>query len=261
MRTDDDTVILKKNFHLPKNRHVIDVLSTMTLKPHGWVNDTILNFIWHQFACHHVSLYKDLLKMTFFPSYFLTKLCDKDRYNYNGVRKWSSKFLGADKSPLDFDVILFLRNTGDHQFIYVMFPKHKHLEAMGSLGYNRCYLPDFTNLWRWLNDNLHYHWGLQEPLDRSQWVFWMKRNQSVVPGQRNGWDCGLYATHYGFCLGSQASFSDMTPERIDLYRKRLILYMLDGSPESNILMPQLSWCDSYLIESPLSQLIAGGYTT
>jgi hypothetical protein len=72
---------------------------------------------------------------------------------------------------LDFDVILFLQHTGDHWFIYVMFPKHKHLEAMDSMGYNRSYLPDFTNLWRWLNDDVRTHWGQVAPFDCSQWLF------------------------------------------------------------------------------------------
>jgi Ulp1 family protease len=123
---------------------------------------------------------------------------------------------------LNFDVILFLRHTGDHWFIYVMFPKHKHLEAVDSMGYNRSYLPDFTNLWRWLNDDVRTHGGQKVPFDHSQWLFCYRRGDELAaPGQRNGWDCGLYATHYGFCLGSQASFLDMMPEHIDLYRHSL----------------------------------------
>ena len=128
-----------------------------------------------------------------------------------------------------------------------MFPKHKHIEAFDSMGYNPQWKLDFTYLFKWLNDDLRVHWGLEEVMDERKWHFWVDRESN--PFQTNGWDCGLYAIHFGFCFGLQTSFSGITPERIALYRKRLILYMLDGLPQRNILLSKPTWYEDFLGES------------
>jgi Ulp1 family protease len=111
-----------------------------------------------------------------------------------------------------------------------MFPKKKHLEALDSLGFTKVQKPDFTHLWKWLNDDLQAHWGLKEHMDPSAWSFWVNREPNMVPRQVNLWDCGFYAIHYGFCFSLQARLTDITKECIALYRKRLILCLLDGLP-------------------------------
>ena len=171
-----------------------------------------------------------------------------DSYRYDGVRTWSKKFLG-DTSPLDYDIIVFLRHVTGHWFTYVMFPKKKHLEAFDSMGYNPEFKEDFTDLWKWLNDDLRVHWGLEELLERKEWQFWASRDG--LPKQLNGWDCGLYAIHFGFCFGLQASLSDITIERIDLYRQRLILYMLDGCSNRSIVITHPIWYEDFILESPM----------
>ena len=127
-----------------------------------------------------------------------------------------------------------------HWFTYVMFPKHQHLEAFDSMGFQAEYKSDFTQLWKWLNDDLRVHWGLEEVLDAKDWKFWEIRD--IIPHQTNGYACGLYAIHYGFCFGLQASLAGITKERINLYRKKLILYMFDGLPQRSILLTQRLHC-------------------
>jgi hypothetical protein len=48
---------------------------------------------------------------------------------------------------------------------------------------------------------------------------WLMSRQ-YLPMQQNGWDCGLYAVTYGMCAGLQASFEDITPERMHAYVQR-----------------------------------------
>jgi Ulp1 family protease len=73
----------------------------------------------------------------------------------------------------------------------------------------------------------------------------------MVPRQMNGWDCGLYAIHYGLCFGLQAQLTDITKERIDLYWKRLILYFLDGLQQRSILLSKPIWYEDFMVELPM----------
>jgi hypothetical protein len=100
---------------------------------------------------------------------------------------------------------------------------------------------------------LRVHWGLKEQLDPTDWHFLV--NQGSIPHQSNGWDCGLYAIHYGFCFGLQASMSGITKERISLYRKKLILYMLDGFPQRSILLTKPIWYEDFIVESSVFPVV------
>ena len=218
------------------------------------VTDVVLNAAWKLITTQlQSSSHLAGFKTAYFPSFFMTKLMQEghekyEGYNYDGVRGWSKTFLG-DASPLDHDIIVFLRNIPGHWFTYVMFPKHRHLEAFDSLGFTPMFKSDFDELWKWLNDDLRVHWGLKAPLDSTQWKFWVNRRS--VPTQGNGYDCGLFAIHYGFCFGLQASLSGITQERISLYRKKLILYMLDGLPQRSILLTKPIWYEDFIVESPI----------
>jgi hypothetical protein len=48
-------------------------------------------------------------------------------WNYESVSTWTNDMIGVNNSPLDYNIILFLRNNTLHWFMYdFMFPKKKH---------------------------------------------------------------------------------------------------------------------------------------
>jgi hypothetical protein len=83
-----------------------------------------------------------------------------EEYKYKTVSKWSQKILGVHGSPLDYNVIMFMRNANKHWWAYVMFPKAQHIEGIDSMGSNDLFSIDIQSLWRWLNDDIRFHWGL-----------------------------------------------------------------------------------------------------
>jgi hypothetical protein len=121
---------------------------------------------------------------------------------------------------------------------------------MDSLGSDQLE-DDVITVWRWLNDELRFHWGHKEPLNQSDWTFGCFRDE--VPRQTNGWDCGLYAVTFGICIGLQASFEGITPAHILAFRQKLILFMLDGDPDGDILLTQ-PWFMDFLSTSSLFPL-------
>ena len=249
--TDYSTYLLRKNPFIDKNKFYITVEETQTLGVQKFVNDSILHFAWKQFSEQHASLSHGTLRVAFFPSFFFTRLLDEGhtrRYRYNPVSKWSRRILGDRLSVLDYDLIVFLRHKSLHWWIYVMFPKKKHLEGIDCFGVNGNFDADIKYLWRWLNDDLHFHSGLEEPLNRKDWVFNCGRSPGM-PRQQNGWDCGLYAIHLGFAFGIQAPLLEITKERVQLYRQKLILYMLDGDCTRDILLPSYHWYEEVKLES------------
>ena len=128
---------------------VVRVYNLQCCKDREWLHDVVLNVAWKQISKELHASSSHGLKVGYFPSFFLTKLLQeggkREGYNYDGVRKWSKKFLG-DTSPLEYDIIVFLQNIPGHWFTYVMFPKHQHLEAFDSIGFSVQCKSDFTQL-------------------------------------------------------------------------------------------------------------------
>ena len=81
---------------------------------------------------------------------------------------------------------------------------------------------------------------MENPLDHTKWV--LNYNcRDGIPGQKNGWDCGLYAVHALFCFALQAPLAEITPERIHFYCQKLILYLLDEDNSRDIMLPDYNW--------------------
>jgi hypothetical protein len=251
---DWEDYVLQKNMYRDNNKYYLKITDAKTLEPQTWLNDIIVNFIWLQFSEQYRRGHHDGLKVGLFPSFFFTKLLGEGGktagYNYMNVSKWSQPILGKGMSAMDYDILLFMRHDVDHWWMYVMFPKAKHIEGVDSMGYRDLAKTDIQYLWRWLNDDLHANSGWSKPLDTKGWVFNYGQKQGI-PKQANGWDCGLYATHVGFAFALQAPLSEITPERIHTYRQKLLLYLLDGQPTRNILMPITCWYEDLQLESSL----------
>ena len=252
-REDLNTYLLQKNKYRDRHKYYLTVGDALSLKPSSWVKDGILNFVWNQFAEQSRSRQQGEFRVGYFPSFFLTSLVDStlnksDAYQYSKVTNWSQTYLGREKSPLEYDVILFLRNeTALHWFTYAIFPKSHQMSGFDSTGDNDYFEKDMQYLWRWLNDDLRVHWQLQVPLPIEEWTF--TNNRKEQPYQSDGFNCGLYAVHIGFAFGLQAPMKEVTKKRINKFRQKLILYILDGNPTRDILLPKYQWYEEFLEES------------
>ena len=252
-REDLETYLLQKNKFRDRNKYYLRVKDALSLKPGTFVRDGVLNFVWNQFAEQSMSRQHGELRVGYFPSFFLTTLVDStskenDGYQYSQVTNWSQTYLGRGTSPLEYDVILFLRNeTMLHWFSYAIFPKSHQMSGFDSMGDNDYFEKDIQYLWRWLNDDLRVHWHLQAPLPIEEWTF--TNNRKEQPKQSNGFDCGLYAIHIGFALGLQAPMKEVTKKRVNKFRQKLILYILDGNPTRDILLPKYQWYEEFMVES------------
>ena len=117
---------------------LVTVYDLQCCKEGKWLEDVVLNVAWKQISKELDASSSHGLKVGYFPSFFLTLLVQEGHkydagYNYDGVRHWSKTFLG-DTPPLEYDIIVFLRNFPGHWWTYVMFPKHRHIEAFDSMG-------------------------------------------------------------------------------------------------------------------------------
>ena len=70
-----------------------------------------------------------------------------------------------------------------------------------------------------------------------------------LPHQTNGWDCGLYAVHVGFALAMQAPFSEITKARINIFRRKLVLYLLADDDTRGIMLPDYAWHERVQLQS------------
>ena len=129
-----------------------------------------------------------------------------------------------------------------------MFPKGRLIEGLDSLDPKvKTTKSDIKALWRWLNDDLRFHLRIESPLDSTEWVFNYHRPLAMggLPGQRNGFDCGLYAVHVVFAFCLQAPLSKITRERVHLYQQKLLLFLLDDDDSRDILIPDYTWYDKF----------------
>ncbi len=253
-RRDLKTYLLQKNKYEIRNKFYVKVEDVKTLAPSQWINDVILNYLWFQLADQydHGPLGQGTLCLAFLPSHFLGKLVEKNlsKADYLKLMEWSITYLGKDQSPLDYDVIMFLRHDPpSHWICYAMFPKGRQISAFDSIGDNDLFATDIEALWRWLNDDLRVHWKLATPLDSNDWIFTGIRNDQPI--QKNSHDCGLYAIHVGFALMLRATLSKITRDRVHNYRQKLILYFLDGKDTPNILLPTYFWHEELMLQSTL----------
>ena len=139
-QTDKKTYLLQKNLHKEKGKFYIMVENALSLCPRTYVNDTILNFAWKQCSEQYLKgQSKGNLRVCFFPTFFITRLLGEggeETYDYKRVSKWLQTVFGKDPSPLQYDVIVFLRHQAKHWWTYVMLPKEKNLEGLDSFGMN-----------------------------------------------------------------------------------------------------------------------------
>ena len=179
-------------------------------------------------------------------------------YKYLGaIRRWLKKqtryhadimFQGMKlpeykyRSPFYYDKIIFANNVGmAHWNCMCIFPKAKIIEGYDSSGEASCYY--LQSLYRLIKDWAYADW-LEEAdkpkrWESKKWKIWNGRKE--IPRQRDGYNCGVFASHFIYLLGTNQKLTACNTQMADLYRNRYLLGWLAVShrPELQVYVSQL----------------------
>ncbi|ORY30691.1 cysteine proteinase [Rhizoclosmatium globosum] len=176
-----------------------------TLSPGTWLNDEVINFYGSMLmdrAQRHPDQYP---KIHFFNTFFYTTLCQQ---GYDRVRRWTKKF---DLFALDYVIIPV--HLGMHWTCSTINFKKKRIEFYDSLhGSNRV-----KDVYRKYLD--------AESLDKRKKPFdftgWTDYCPPDIPGQLNGYDCGVFTCMYAEYIAREAEF-DFSQNVMGYIRRRMV---------------------------------------
>ena len=186
-----------------------------TMAPGEWLNDEMVNFTIGGMADRERARRgAEQPRVHFFNTFFVNKLCDgQDGYNYNAVRRWTTKKkLGYDL--LACDKVIIPVHQGIHWVLAVVDLAARAIRFYDSLlGNDRGLVGDLK---RWVRDE--YKNKRDEDVDASDWAVETPKD---IPRQMNGCDCGVFMLKYAdfIAVGAPLGFdqSDM-----GYFRKRII---------------------------------------
>jgi len=192
----------------------------LTLRNGVWINDVIVNMCGELIES---LANKQGRKVCILPSFFWSKLTEKDSYRYDNVKKWIRK-RGSDITALEM-LIMPINHDNCHWSVVVINMKLKKMFALDSLSFTvvskkRAY---FNHLLHFLEDALG---DLKIAFARSEWR-WEAYDGGEIPCQSNNFDCGLFTIRYmkNIALGLPLNFKqeDMTWFRFNLALRMLMM--------------------------------------
>ncbi|CAB1102982.1 unnamed protein product [Ectocarpus sp. CCAP 1310/34] len=203
---------------------MVSKASLRTLRSGEWLGDEVINLYMKSLQARNreaVASGKQVPKCGIMSSFFYTQLSDNGRgYRYQGVKRFLKK---AKIDLFDLDKFIFPINVNqNHWTLAVINFRLERLEYYDSLG-----APfgdaGFEYMARFVDDESRNKRGGQE-MDISHWP---RFNYQNVPHQRNGIDCGVFASMFADRLskGRPLSFSQSD---IRHCRKVLTLAILRG---------------------------------
>lgn len=189
------------------------------LRPHGWLNDEVINLYLELLKERGIRESKRSLKCHFFNTFFYKKLaCGKNGYDYKSVKRWTTlRKLGYEL--IECDKIFVPVHQNVHWCLAIINMKAKTLQYLDSLGGNDPRVPRM--LARYIVDEVKDK--SNKEIDISLWT------EEVVdynPLQQNGYDCGVFMLKYIDFLsrGDSLSFGQ---EHMEYFRKRTAKEILE----------------------------------
>ncbi|KAE8808253.1 Sentrin-specific protease 1 [Hordeum vulgare] len=181
------------------------------LRPHGWLNDEVIN-LYLELLKERADREPDrFLKCHFFNTFFYKKLaCGKTGYDYQSVRRWTTpNKLGYRLAECEKIFIPVHRDV--HWCLAIIDMKEETFHYLDSLGGKDGTV--LRILARYIMDELKDKNNIE--IDTSSW-----REVSVhLPLQHNGWDCGMFMLKFidFYSRGLIPSFSQ---EHMEYFRRR-----------------------------------------
>jgi hypothetical protein len=181
-------------------------------RPNEWLHDEIMNsFINIQQREHLQYLSSQSSTPTtrvlmFMTTYFYAKLTQNNRYNYEGVRRWTlqrffrSNFPSSMNITTIFDVseiFIPINISNTHWVLIVINMREKVIHYYDSIEHDKSVQPlaYFEHLKRWIEDEARTK--LNNDSYRADDFVWNDHNEA--PFQTNPYDCGVFvlmAIHY-----------------------------------------------------------------
>lgn len=182
------------------------------LRPHGWLNDEVINLYLELLKERGIREPKRFLKCHFFNTFFYKKLaCGKTGYDYKSVKRWTtSRKLGYEL--IECDKIFVPVHQNVHWCLAIINMKAKTLQYLDSLGGNDPRV--YEMLARYIVDEVKEK--SNKEIDIRSWT---KEFIDCIPLQENGWDCGMFMLKYidFHSRGVSLSFGQ---EHMEYFRRR-----------------------------------------
>lgn len=217
--------VLVSRFNISITRDVLQCL-----RPHGWLNDEVINFYCKLLQERCAKVLGGPNKCWFTNSFFWNKLSGgpekrNNAYSYPEVRRWTTR-AGIDVFGLD--CVIFPMNVGEmHWALGVIDFREKGFRYFDSM----CARPhrNFAPfLRRYLNDE---HTSKKAgPLAGVEAWELLPEDPCVPPRQRNSYDCGVFMCCFAdhFCQGKPFHFDqDNMPD----LRARLAVRVIQGQED------------------------------
>ena len=212
---EDDSVISKHS----KGNYLFKIEDALSLGPGRWLTDENMNF--------YMALLNDRArrmieeeagpKCYFTNTFFLEKLYrGKGSYEYKGVRTWTrKKKIGVDVTQCDKVIVPVHQRV--HWCCAVVDIAREELVYYDSMHGKDTQV--LENLAKWIKDEMKDKAG--KDIDTSSWERRYPRN---IPGQENGYDCGVFAAKFAECSGLGADL-DFSQTDMPLFRKQMVVQL------------------------------------
>eukprot|EP01029_Cantina_marsupialis_P031026 TRINITY_DN8703_c1_g2_i1.p1 TRINITY_DN8703_c1_g2~~TRINITY_DN8703_c1_g2_i1.p1 ORF type:complete len:720 (+),score=201.01 TRINITY_DN8703_c1_g2_i1:132-2291(+) len=186
------------------------------LKSGAWLNDEVINYYFDLLRARSKIMEQNgddnFPKMFAHSSFFFTRLTSGDKYDYKGVRRWTSK-----KKVDIFAMDVFLIPINCNQVHWTMCAVDmrektvRYIDSMHGDGTSKC-----QTILRYLKDE-HKN-KKKTDLDVSEWSVY--GIDDSVPVQRNGYDCGVFVCCFGNHLAADMPFN-FSQDDIPSFRKHI----------------------------------------
>ncbi|KAM0850588.1 hypothetical protein ACQ4PT_052979 [Festuca glaucescens] len=184
------------------------------LRPHGWLNDEVINLFLELLKERGIREPKRSLKCHFFNTFFYKKLaCGKNGYDYKSVKRWTTcRKLGYEL--IECDKIFVPVHQNVHWCLAIINMKAKTLQYLDSLGGNDPRVPSM--LARYIVEEVKDKSNKEVDINS-----WTEEVVDCIPLQQNGYDCGMFMLKYMDFLSRGASLS-FGQEHMEYFRKRTV---------------------------------------
>ncbi len=211
-------------------KHDSDSITTtnlQTLAPGTWLNDEVIHFYLAMLKTRDAKLYdagRIKLRSHFFKSFFFTKLLDENGYSYKNVKRWSKKAPGGNLFELD-KIIAPVNLGSSHWTCLVAYVQKKKIVYCDSMNGDGSRYTE--GMLRYLEDEYNAK-GYTFGFDRDEWE--LNSRNLDYPQQRNGYDCGVFATTCADFAASNLPFN-FSQDDIAENRRRICLKILNDSAD------------------------------
>lgn len=158
------------------------------LRPGAWLNDEVINLYLELLKEREKREPQKFLKCHFFNTFFYKKLNGRGVYNFQSVRRWTTK-KKLEYSLIDCDKIFVPIHKEVHWCLAIINKKDKKFQYLDSLKGNDARVLDVLS--RYFADEVKDKCA--KDIDISSWD---KEFVEDLPEQQNGFDCGMFMIKY-----------------------------------------------------------------